>query len=55
MILQEWAFEVNPHAWCVTNNTVNIKQMTLVWPMDDMKIYHENKDTVDALINKLSE
>ena len=29
--------------------------MTVVWYVDDLKIFHENGDTVDALINKISE
>ena len=53
--LQEWGFEINPYDWCVTKNTVNGKQMKVVWHVDDLKISHENKDTVDALINKFSE
>ena len=29
--------------------------MTVVWHVDDLKISHENKDTVDSLISKLRE
>ena len=29
--------------------------MSVIWHVDDLKISHENGDTVDALINKLSE
>ena len=51
--LQEWGFEINPYDWCVTKNTVNGKQMKVVWHVDDLKISHDNGDTVDALIRKL--
>ena len=53
--LQEWGFEKNPYDWCVENKTIDVKQMTVVWHADDLKISHENGDTVYALINKLSE
>ena len=53
--LQEWRFEINPYNWCVTKNTVDGNQMTVVWHVDNLKISHGNGDTVDALINKLSE
>ena len=53
--LQEWGFEINPYDWCVANKTVDGKQMTVILYVDDLKIYHKNGDTVDALINKLSE
>ena len=53
--LQEWGFEINPYNWCVANKTVDGKQMTVVWYVDDLKISHKNGYTVDTLINKLSE
>ena len=52
--LQEWGFEMNPYNWCVANKTVNGKQMTVVWHLENLKIYHNNGDTVGALISKLS-
>ena len=39
----------------MTNKTVYGKQMTVIWHVDDLQISHKNGDTVDALINKLSE
>ena len=53
--LQEWGFKINPYDWCVANKTFDIKKMTVVWHVDDLKISHKNGDTVDALINKLRE
>ena len=38
----------------MSNKTVNGKQMTVVWNVDDLRISHENGYTMDALINKLS-
>ena len=39
----------------MANKTVDGKQMTVVWHVDDLKISNENGDTVDDLINKPSE
>ena len=48
-------FEINPYDWCVANKTVDRKQTTVVWHVDNLKISQENGDTVGALINKLRE
>ena len=53
--LQKWGFEINSYDWCVANKTVNGKQMKVVSHVDDLKISHQNGDTVDALIRKLRE
>ena len=52
--LQEWGFKINPYNWCVANKTVNRKQTTVVWHVENLKMSHENGDTVDALISKIS-
>ena len=39
----------------MANNTVNVRQMKIVLHVDGLNTYHKNGDTVDALINKLSE
>ena len=33
-------FELNPYDKCVANKTVNGKQCTIVWYLDDLKILH---------------
>ena len=53
--LQEWRFEINPYDSHMTNKKVNGKQSTVVSHVGDLQISHENGDTVDALIRKLSE
>ena len=53
--LQEWGFEINPYDWCVANKTVNGKQITIVWHVDDLKISHVDKDVVTEYITKLQE
>ena len=51
--LQECRFEINAYNWCVANMTVDGKQMTVIWHVEDLKISHKNGDTVYGLINKL--
>ena len=53
--LQEWGFENNPYDWYVGNKTVDRKQMTVIWHVDDLGISNKNEDTVDALIKKLTQ
>ena len=38
--LVEWGFEINPYDCCVANKTVNGKQCTILWHVDDLKISH---------------
>ena len=52
--LQEWGFGINPYGFCMENKTVNEKQMKIVWHVDKLDISHENGDTVENLINKIS-
>jgi len=47
--LQEWGFEVNPHDWCVVNKTINGKQCTLLWHVDDLKTSHMDPEVVNVL------
>jgi hypothetical protein len=44
--LVKWGFEINPYDWCVANKTINGKQCTILWHVDDLKISH-----VDAKVN----
>ena len=54
LILQEWGFKVNPYEWCVTKKSFDSKQMTVIWHVDELKIYHINRDRADALISHIS-
>jgi hypothetical protein len=49
-----WGFEVNPYDWCVANKTIEGKQCTVLWHVDDIKISHVNKDVVSSVIDYLS-
>ena len=54
-ILQEWGFEINPYNWCMANKTIEGKQCTVVWHVDDLKISHEDPQVVTNIINKQKE
>ena len=46
-------FELNPYDACITNKTVNEKQLTLLWHVDDIKISHVDKQVVSNFIEWL--
>ena len=48
-------FTLNPYDPCVANKTINGKQMTIVWHVDDLKISHVDPEEVTKMCNKLKE
>jgi hypothetical protein len=48
--LKEWGFDINPYDWCVANKTINGKQCTVLWHVDDIKVSHEDPKVVDAIL-----
>jgi hypothetical protein len=51
--LQEWEFEINPYDFCVANKTIDGKQCTIVWHVDDLKISHMDPHVVTTILNLL--
>ena len=51
--LQEWGFIINPYDWCVVNETVNNKQLTMVWQFDELKTSYVNYSAVKEVITQL--
>jgi hypothetical protein len=51
--LQEWGFEINPYDFCVANKTIDKKQCTIVWHVDDLKISHKDPRVVTTILNLL--
>jgi hypothetical protein len=51
--LKSWGFEANPYDWCVANKTINGKQCTILWHVDDLKISHVDPVVVTDVINRL--
>ena len=53
--LQEWGFHINEYDRCVANKTINGRQCTITWHVDDLKILHAEKAVVDNILKKLNE
>ena len=51
--LKKWGFEINPYDFCVANKTINGKQCTIVWHVDDLKISHVDPKVVTTIVNLL--
>jgi hypothetical protein len=51
--LLKWGFEINPYDFCVANKTINAKQCTIVWHVDDLKISHVDYNAVTTILNLL--
>jgi hypothetical protein len=48
--LEKTGFKVNPYDPCVANKTINGKQMTVSWHVDDLKVSHVSKEVVKEFI-----
>ena len=51
----EWGFKINPYDWCVANKTINDKQCTILWHVDDLKILHVDATAVTKIIATLNQ
>ena len=51
--LIEWGFKSNEYDKCVANKTINGKQCTILWHVDDLKISHIDPKVVNDVIKKL--
>ena len=51
--LLDLGFKLNEYDPCVANKTVDGKQLTIAWYVDDMKISHVDSKVVDWLIEEL--
>ena len=48
--LQEFGFELNPYDPCVANKVIDGTQMTVAWHVDDLKISHQKRETIEKLL-----
>jgi hypothetical protein len=51
--LKKWGFKINPYDLCVANKTIDGKQCTVVWHVDDLKISHLDPKAVTTILNLL--
>jgi hypothetical protein len=47
--LKKWGFETNPYDFCIANKTIDGKQCTVVWHVDDLKISHVDAKVVTTI------
>jgi len=53
---RKWlGFVLNPYDPCIANCTIDGKQCTIAWYVDDTKISHEDHNVVSMIISKLEE
>ena len=56
--LEKMGFVINPYDSCVPNKTINGKQCTIVWYVDDLKISHMElsviREILDVIQSKFS-
>jgi hypothetical protein len=53
--LKKWGFKINPYDFCVANKTIDGKQCTIVWHVNDLKISHVDPKAVTTILNLLDE
>jgi hypothetical protein len=51
--LIKWGFVINPYDFCVANKTIDSKQCTVVWHVDDLKISHVDPKVTTTILNLL--
>jgi hypothetical protein len=51
--LEKWGFKINPYNFCVANKTINGKQCTIVWHVDDLKVSHVDPNVVTTVLESL--
>jgi hypothetical protein len=52
--LIEWGFKLDEYDKCVMNKTINGKQCTIIWHVDNLKISHVDCTIVSNIIGKLN-
>jgi Reverse transcriptase (RNA-dependent DNA polymerase) len=53
-LTQELGFVANPYDSCVVNKTINGKQCTIIWHVDDLKLSHVEQQVVKDIAEKLN-
>ena len=54
-LVKEMGFEINPYDWCVANKTIDGKQCTIGWYVDDLKISHVSKQVTEDMLKALQD
>ena len=48
--LESIGFKVNPYDPCVADKTISRGQMTIIWNVDDLKIFHKDGWEINKII-----
>ena len=51
--LQKIGFILNPYNICVANKSINGKQCTITWYVDNLKVPYVESSVVDSIINSI--
>jgi hypothetical protein len=54
-LIDKLGFVMNKYDRCVVNKTINGKQCTILWHVDDLKISHVNVKVLEDIVDELSE
>ena len=52
--LIEQGFELNPYDECVANKQIEGQQCTILWHVDDLKLFHVSDRVLDKVITSLN-
>ena len=51
--LKEMGYQINEYEWCVMNNSIDNKQFTILWHVDDLNISHVDSAVVSRVISDI--
>jgi hypothetical protein len=54
-LIDDWGFKQNAYDRCIVNKTVNGKQLTVLWHVDDLKVSHEDPAIVTNMLQTINE
>ena len=49
-ILIDWGFKINSYNQCIVNKMMSGRQWTILWHVDNLKIFHVDKNVVEDII-----
>ena len=50
IVTVDLGFTINPYDPCVANKTINTKQCTILWHVDDIKMSHVSQDVLESIM-----
>ena len=53
-LIDDWGLTLNPYDQCVANKVVNGKQCTIVWYINDLKLFHVEEEVGSDMMERLN-